>query len=534
MNKQSSPLNIPRPGTGTAPVPVPVSTPQRTSGRRVRYSPRALDNFFYGGSGAYEGATSDRAFRNWSYSNGVADAEILGDLNTLRERSRDLYRNNAIGRGIMNTMTINIVGAGLKLQAAPDRIFLNMDEDYADTWEDNVERKFENWASSKDADAARSSTFYDLQNLAFLSYCMSGEVFSLLPILVRREIMQLCVQLIEADLVQNGPGQFTSKNMRDGVEVDDYGAPKAYNIRTDMTEWKRVLAYGEKTGRPNVIHLFRQERPGQSRGVPLLASIMESIKQVDRGTKAVTASMVVQSMFTAFIKSQNAHVLDSGIPGATQQPNIDSTLDDSEYDYTMAPAAVVRLKPDEDITFADPTQPKSEFEAFIMTHLMLAGMAVGVPYEILSKRFLASYSASRASRIEAWRYFLMEREKFNRDFNQVIYEEWLAVEVLAGRIPAPGFFASEDVRKAYCGAEWLGSSMGQIDEMKEIGAAALAIKEKLSTRSKETAKLFGGDFAKNIKRLKREEAMIGPEAQAPVVPMVDDKKSDSVDEEEEE
>jgi lambda family phage portal protein len=502
----------------------------------MNYNPVAMNNFFYGGAGAYDGAGYDRNFRNWQYSHGVADAEILGDLNTLRERSRDLYRNNAIGRGIISTMTINIVGAGLKLQAAPDRAFLGMTDEYADLWEDNVERKFNNWASSKDSDAARSSTFYDLQNLAFLSYCMSGEVFSLLPILERikitQKIMQLCIQLVEADLVQNGPGEFTGKNMRDGIKVDDHGAPIEYTIRTDTTEWKHVLAYGEKTGRPNVIHIFRQERPGQSRGVPLLSSIMENIKQIDRGIKAVTASMVVQSMFTAFVKSKNPDALNNGIPGDKKEATSESTLDDEEFDYTLAPAAVLRLKPDEDVTFADPTQPKSEFEAFIMTHLMLAGMATGIPYEILSKRFLASYSASRASRIEAWRYFLMEREKFNRDFNQVIYEEWLACEILAGRIPAPAFFNSEDIRKAYCGSEWLGSSMGQIDEQKEVGAALLAIGGKLTTRTKETAKLYGGDFAKNIKKLKREEAQIGPEQKQIPAP-VPDEKVDAADNQEE-
>lgn len=517
-----------------APASPPAQAPARRPiqrSRRVYHNPVALNNFFYGGSGAYEGASSDRVFKNWNYSQGVADAEILGDLTALRERSRDLYRNNAIGGGILKTLAINTVGGGIMLQASPERAFLGMTDDYADLWEDNVERKFNNWASSKDCDAARSSTFYDLQYLAFLSYCMSGEVFSLLPILERNKKKQLCIQLVEADLVQNGAGEFTSKNMRDGIRVDDHGAPVEYTIRTDVTELKHVLAYGEKSGRPNVIHLFRQERPGQSRGVPLLATIMENIKQIDRGVKAVTAAMVVQSMFTVFIESANANVLDpiTGLPVTT---SANPTLDDEEFDYTLAPAAVVRTKPGEKMTFADPTQPKTEFESFIMTHLMLAGMATGIPYEILSKRFLASYSASRASRIEAWRYFLMERGKFNRDWNQIVFEEWLTIEILEGRIPAPGYFKNEDFQKAYCGAEWLGSSMGQIDEMKEVGAAALAVKEKLSTRTKETAKLYGGDFSKNIKKLKREEAAIGPLPEDKTAPAIEE-KTDAADNEEE-
>lgn len=478
--------------------------------RRQGINPVSLINFFYGGGGAYEAAGIGRVFKNWQYSQGVADAEILGDLSTLRERSRDLYRNNSIGRGVIGTMVTNVVGGGIKLQAAPDRTFLGMTDEFAEVWEDNVERKFNNWAGSKNSDAARSATYYDLQSLAFLSYCHSGEIFAMLPILERNGKNQLCVQLIEADLVQNGPGQFTNRFCRDGIEVDEYGAPVAYNIRTDTMSWTRVPAYGEKTGRPNVIHLFKQERPGQSRGVPMLSSVVENIKQADRGSKAVLAAMVVQSLFTAFIKSNNPNALDTIIPGAANSPTSSSTLDDDDYDYTMAPGAVLKLKPDEDITFANPSQPKSEFESFMMAHLVWVGMATGIPYEILSKKFLASYSASRASRIEAWRFFLTERAKFNRDFNQAIYQEWLTIEILEGRISAPSFFASDDMMQAYCRAEWLGSSMGQIDEKKEVEAAWERVQRGFSTFTQETAAMNGGDFTRNAKRLKREAALIAP------------------------
>lgn len=496
--------------------PENTSTPARLQSsapvrhRRQSFDPVSLINFFYGGGGAYEAAGVGRVFKNWLYSQGVADAEILGDLANLRERSRDLYRNNAIGRGVISTMTVNVVGSGIKLQAAPDRAFIGMSDDYAEQWEDMVERKFNNWANSKDSDLTRFANFYDNQNLAFLSYCQSGEIFTLLPIRNRNGRDQLCTQLVEADLVQNGPGQFTGRNCRDGIELDDDGAPVSYTIRVDTMEWKKIPAYGPKSNRPNVIHFLRQERPGQTRGVPMLSSVVENIKQADRGSKAVLAAMVVQSLFTAFIKSNNPDALSPPIPGTTQAPTSSSTLDDDDYDYTLAPGAVLKLKPDEDITFANPSQPKSEFESFMMAHLVWAGMATGIPYEILSKKFLASYSASRASRIEAWRYFLSERSKFNRDYNQIIYQEWLTLEILEGRIPAPGFFDSEDMKQAYCRAEWLGSSMGQIDEKKEVDAAIARAESGLSTWTQETAALNGGDFTRNAKRLQREASLLAP------------------------
>jgi lambda family phage portal protein len=492
--------------------------PARRNFAEKNYSLKALNNFFYTQSGGgYEGAGSGRGLKNWQYTQGLADSEILGDLNTLRERSRDLYRNNAIGRGAIGTMVMNVIGSGLHLQSAIDREYLGIDDDIADAWETNVERKFDNWATAKNCDAARSSNFYDLEWLAFMSYLQSGEVFALLPLLERDGRLQLCIQLIEADFVQNGPGQYTNKNMRDGIKVDEYGAPIEYSIRTDQATWKSVKAYGEKTSRPNILHLFRQERPGQSRGVPFLASVLENIKELGRYNKSELAAAVVSAMFTVFIKSNNPDALDNPLAGTTAP--VTSTDGDADYfDYTLAPAAVHHLEDNEDITFANPMRPNTAYEAFINAQLREIGMALQIPYEILAKQFLSSYSASRASRIEAWRFFMTERLKFARDFCQVIYEEWLTEEILQARIPAGGFFSSVDVKKAWCVAEWNGETMGQIDEQKEVNAAILKVQNGFSTYQKETAALNGGDFQRNTRKLKRERAILDMSGLIPQTP----------------
>jgi len=483
-----------------------IKNPQKNTARPVKrarsYSAYNLNNFYYGGSGAYEGAGSSRTTRHWSYSRGVADAEMLGDLQALRERSRDLCRNNAVGRGAVATMTSNVIGAGLKFQAVIDRDYLGMAEEEADIWETSVERKWENWAGSLDCDAARSSDFYDLQDLAFSAYLQSGECFVLLPILSRRGRFQLCIQLVEADLVQNAPGQYSDKNMRDGIEVDNYGAPISYSIRLDQAEWKKVQAYGERSGRPNVIHLYRQERPGQSRGVPFLASVLENIKELGRYNKSELAAAVISSMFTVFIKSNNENALSTALDDELDIATNASTEDD--LDYTLAPGAVYRLEDDESIDLANPTRPNTAYEQFITAQLREIGMALQIPYEILSKQFQSSYSASRAARIEAWKYFMKERQRFSRRFCQVIYEEWLTEEILNMRIPAFGYFDNYDIRKAWTGGQWIGESMGQIDEGKEVKAAQLRVENNFTTRTQETIQMNGGDFMKNVKKQIRE------------------------------
>jgi len=57
--------------------------------------------------GAYRGAEKNRMRSSWIPGGGSADQDIIPDLPDLRERSRDLNRNDAHASGITNTMTTN-------------------------------------------------------------------------------------------------------------------------------------------------------------------------------------------------------------------------------------------------------------------------------------------------------------------------------------------------------------------------------------------------------------------------------------------
>lgn len=71
-------------------------------------------------------------------------------------------------------------------------------------------------------------------------------------------------------------------------------------------KWTRVEAWGEKTGRRNVIHIMNRERIGQRRGVPFLAPVIEALKQLGRYTDAELVAAVVSGMFTVFIEKESA------------------------------------------------------------------------------------------------------------------------------------------------------------------------------------------------------------------------------------
>ena len=61
----------------------------------------------------YEGGGKGRATEGWSSVNSSADAEISVAGATLRSRSRDLVRNNALAAQAVQVLVNNIVGPGI-------------------------------------------------------------------------------------------------------------------------------------------------------------------------------------------------------------------------------------------------------------------------------------------------------------------------------------------------------------------------------------------------------------------------------------
>ena len=166
------------------------------------------------------------------------------------------------------------------------------------------------------------------------------------------------------------------------------------------------------------------------------------------------------------------------------------------------------MKPGEDIKFGAPNRPSSGFDGFIRALCEQCGAALEIPADLLLKAFNASYSASRAALLEAWKAFKMRREWFVSDFCKPVYEVWLCEAVARGRIQAPGFFNDPMIREAWLGSEWIGPSQGQLDPTKEIEAEIKAVEHGFSTHEQSTIKLNGGQWNANIAQLAVENKKI--------------------------
>ena len=479
-----------------------------------RLAARKKHEILNSGYGNYGASHTKKSLRGWIYGGGSSREDIEDNLPTLRQRCRDLYMGTPLATGAMKTYRTSVIGAGLSLKPKIDAEGLKITEAQAEKLEKEILREWNLWADSTDCDAARMSNFYELQQLAFLNWITSGDVLTLLPVWKREgSVYDLRVNMIEADRCFTPPNKTVPDGkIVDGVERNKKGEVVAYHIAKNHPlgrkgydrECDRVEAYGKKTGRRNVLHLMNRERIGQVRGVPLLAPVVEALKQLGRYTDAELVAAVISGYLTVFIEKEDAA---DGRPVGEAIP--DEALVDAgdQNSIEMAPGAIVDLNPGEKASAVTPGRPNGGFDGFVTAISKQIGAALELPPELLMKQFTSNYSASRGALLEAWKTFDMYRDWMASGFCQPIYEEWLCEAVAKGRVRAPGFFADPAIRKCYTNAEWYGPSRGQIDPKKEVEAAQLRVEYGLSTATKESMELTGTDFRDNMKQIKKENAM---------------------------
>lgn len=492
-----------------------------------------------GTSGYLTAGSMKRSLQGWFTSKLSPDSDILPKQDNQIASSRDLYMNTPMAGAILKRLCSASVGSGLILQSRVERNALGLTDDEADAWERKVESLWRVFAESKDADLTRTMNFYQMQALVFFNRLLSGDVFFMLPwVAVPGCPFETRIKVIEADLCRNPEMDAASGEKAGGVELDQYGAPKAYwfaknypsgqdliNVVSVTDEFIRVPAFDAASGRRNVYHVFERERPGQRRGTPLLARVFETLKQVTRLGEAKLMHHLLQSFFTVFVTNE------TGVAQLDNPYGVDNTAQ-TATDYAsgqnveLGNANVIELDENRKISVADPGRSDIGYGTFFDSLIAQVAANVGIPAGTLMLRFQASYSATRGERLEFEREYMAARRNFYYDFCQPVYEAWLYEVISKGMVEAPGFLDDVIKRKQWSRAKWNGTGLGQIDPLKETEAAISRINAYLSTHEDEYAVLSeGGDWDQVMDRLNREDKAIKASG---VLPMSQPAKADKM------
>ena len=447
-------------------------------------------------------------FAGWRPLATDADSEQEWDLADMRGFSSDLVRTAPVAAGAVQTRASHIVGTGLSLQSRIDAAELGITEEQATAWQSRTERRFKMWAESEYATVEGECNFYEAQDLVLRSHDVRGDAFVLLTQKSRNGWpFRLALQVIEADRVCNKDNRANTSTIVDGIERASDGEPLRIflaNRHPSRLIVDKTLAWTEipfrTENRRNVLHLKHMQRPGQTRGYPMLAPIIATIKQLTRYSDA-EVDAAVNSAAQAVFATMSPDAFDMIFEPDEKAEYIGRA---SSWDGNLDSGRVVNLLPGENVTTPTPGRPNPNYEPFFGAMLNLVSMGLGMPKEVLSKAFHASYSASRAALMDAWRTWQIERAWLTRRLCQPVYEEWLADSVALGIIEAPGFFSDPFVRRAWSGTNWSGDGPGALDPMKEAQAAGERVRIGLTSLAEETVAYNGGDWETTHKQRARE------------------------------
>jgi lambda family phage portal protein len=475
---------------------------------------------------AYAGQTTPSPWEHSLFDGGKFDGGFGAtqiqqiDYWTLRARSAQLFNENLYARGIVRRLVTNEINTGLTPEACPDEAIIGVVEESLNDWTENVENRFNLWGKSAHVcDFKKKSTFGAIQREARLEAYVNGDVLVIIRQSPQTKLPM--VQLVSGSKVRTplgGSGNIRKGNkIIHGVELDSMGRVVAHWITQDDGESKRIPARGEKSGRKISWLIYgTDKRMDDIRGQPLLAIVMQSLKEIDRYRDSTQRKAVINSIMAMFIKKGDDKMGTLPVTGGAKRRDSASTTeaDGTKRNFNIAhqiPGVVMEeLQTGEEPVLLGGGGTDVNFGTFEEAIIQAVAWTLEIPPEVLRLSFSNNYSASQAAINEFKIAINRTWGDFGETFCSPIYIEFLLSEVLLQKINAPGLLQAwrnpneYAVFGAWSAADWYGSIKPSTDMLKQAKGSKLLVDEGWSTNAREARITTGTKFSKNIKRLKRE------------------------------
>jgi lambda family phage portal protein len=444
---------------------------------------------------AYEGAMVSRLTADWVTSSTSADAEIDGSLVRLRNRSRQLVRDNGYAQQALRCIVSNVIGTGVRMQA---QVPMQGGDGRPDTTiNDLIERQWAHWSHADTCHAAGQLSLQEIARLAWRAMAESGEVFiRLVPEAMGAGVVPLALEILEADLVDEGKTsgpEADGGEWRMGVRVNRWGRPTAYRFRTRHPgDVSGSIGYSVvDVPADEVLHLRRIERPGQTRGVPWFAAAIKGLHHLAGYQEAEVVRARAASSLMGFITSPEGELVGDDVYDAERVSNFE-------------PGVFKYLAPGESVSVPQLDAPDGQFEPFLRAMLRGVAASTGCSFEQVSNDYSQSnYSSNRMSRQDSIEMWKGEQQYAIEHFYRPIFQRWMDAAVGVGDLPLPNY---DTMRDRYQSVRWYPRAWGFLDPKVEIGAYKDAVRCGFMTQSQVVAEQ-GGDLAELMRDLAAERAM---------------------------
>jgi len=446
---------------------------------------------------AYAGAAWGRTMSDWIASSTSQDSESRMAIQTLRNRVRDLARNNDYVSNALRAIQNNVIGQGVRVQSQVSRVRGRGAGKLDSALNQSIETAWNRWGRADSCHTAGKLCFSEIERLLVRSAAESGEVFVRM---IRRPFgrspIPLSLEVIEADYLDenfNGSDIITGNTIRMGVEVDEWQRPVAYHFWKlhpgDLATSGRAATQARiRVPAAEVIHLFRTDRPDQTRGVPWFASALIRLRHMTGFEEAEVIAARASACQMGFLE--------------TPDPQFEGEeIVNGERVSSFEPGQIRTLAPGERFVPFAPTRPSGLLDPFMRYMLRGVSAGVGVSYETLSKDYSQSnYSSSRLALLDdrdTWRTL---QSWMIESFHQRVFEAWLEMAVMSNTLSLPGY---ELDRHRYEDVRWIPRGWAWVDPNKEINAYKTAVRAGFMTL-RDVVMQNGGDLEELLETRARE------------------------------
>jgi lambda family phage portal protein len=319
----------------------------------------------------YEAASQGRRLKNWRAPATSADVEISTELPRLRNRARDLVRNNAIATAIITKHADYIVGSGIMPRFKTGTPSLD----------EILNNAFDGWAKQCDPEGVMD--YYGKQYQACREMVEGGEAF------VRKRLRRaddmlipLQLQTLESDLCDVQKNEQKGKgSIRNGIEYDGIGRRRGYYIYDDHPGSGSTKSSEAKFVKADQIaHLFDPQRT-QNRGVPWLTPVMVEIRDLHEYNQTELIRKKIEACNVAVVLSDDGQQDPLGVSDSGDGI---STLTDANGQRIerFEPGMVVYAKNSKDVRFNTPAVSQG-MEAYIRTCERRISAGARIPYQIV-------------------------------------------------------------------------------------------------------------------------------------------------------
>ena len=415
----------------------------------------------------YSGAQGGRLTSDWITSSSSADVEIKISLKKLRDRSRQLVRDNDYAKQAVRAIKNNVVGPGVGFQSQVKQLRGGKLDSKIN---DAIEASWFKWNKKENCHTGGSLSFNDIEHLIIGSKFESGEIFvRIISQAMGDSKVPMALEIIEGDLLDENYNDLlqNGNTIKMGVEMNQWGRPQAYHF------WSvnpNDIGYQDPSQIPRrrirvpadeVIHLFHADRPRQTRGVPEFASSIMRMRQMAGYEEAELVSARASASLMGFIESPEGEIPSDGVQDGDRVTDFESGV----FKY---------LGQGEKVTIPNLSRPNGQYDPFMRSQLRGFGAGVGISYETISRDYSQSnYSSTRQALLEDRDNYRVIQALLIRNFHEIIFTKWLDLAVLSGELRLKGYELNPEM---FCCPRWMPRGFSWIDPVREVSAFKDAVR----------------------------------------------------------